>query len=163
MTDDETAADPAIDPAVVHAHLRGLERLYAAAPINGSFASRLVILEEGRAQIHFTVEPRHFHAAGAAHGTVYFKMLDDAAFYAVNTAVRDVFILTTGFNLQMERPLTAGPLIAEGRLVSGRRRLFVGESRLMTADGEEVARGTGNFMRSKIALGDLPGYAGEPG
>ena len=143
-------------------HLRGLERLYEAAPINGVFRSELSFDGPGRTRISFEVDPSHFHAAGAAHGTIYFKMLDDAAFYAVNSTVEDVFILTTAFNLHLERPVPAGPLVAEGRMVSGRRRLFVGESRLVTADGEEVARGTGTFMRSKIPLADLPGYSDAP-
>ncbi|MHB9880499.1 PaaI family thioesterase [Pacificimonas sp. ICDLI1SI03] len=140
------------------AHRTGLERLYAAAPINEMFQSRLTLPEDGCSRLEFEVNEQHFHAAGAAHGTIYFKMLDDAAFYAVNTLVPDVFILTTAFNLHMERPVPAGPLVAEGRFVSGRRRLFVGESTLLTPDGEEVARGTGTFMRSKIPLADLPGY-----
>ncbi|MBV7255748.1 PaaI family thioesterase [Pacificimonas sp. WHA3] len=140
------------------AHRSALERLYARAPINDMFSSRLTLPAEGVSRIEFDVHPQHFHAAGAAHGTIYFKMLDDAAFYAVNSLVSDVFILTTAFNLHMERPVPAGPLVAEGRFVSGRRRLYVGESTLTTADGEEVARGTGTFMRSKIALADLDGY-----
>ncbi|MDB5680885.1 MAG: thioesterase, partial [Sphingomonas bacterium] len=53
------------------AHFRALESLYAAAPINGLFESRLDILEAGVARISFVIEPRHYHAAGAAHGTSY--------------------------------------------------------------------------------------------
>ena len=53
-------------------------------------------------------------AAGAAHGTIYFKMLDDAAFYAANSLVTDHFLLTTAFNLLLTRPLQNGPVIAEG-------------------------------------------------
>jgi hypothetical protein len=49
-------------------------------------------------------------------------------------------------------------VIAEGRWISGKRRVFVGESRLLTADGEESARGTGTFMRSHIPLSSLEGY-----
>ncbi|MEM8825355.1 MAG: PaaI family thioesterase [Pseudomonadota bacterium] len=139
-------------------HIRGLERLYASAPINGVFQSRLTLPRAGVSRIAFEVKPDHFHAAGAAHGTIYFKMLDDAAFYAVNSLIEDVFILTTAFNLLMERPVPVGPLIAEGRFLSGRRRLFVGESTLLTLDGEEVARGTGTFMRSSIPLADLDAY-----
>ncbi|MBZ6377638.1 thioesterase [Pacificimonas flava] len=139
-------------------HLRALERLYHAAPINRSFPSKLSLPALGESRLEFEVSEEHFHAAGAAHGTIYFKMLDDAAFYAVNTAVEDVFILTTAFNLHMERPVPAGRVWAEGRMVSGRRRLFVGESRLLTEDGEEIARGTGTFMRSKIPLVTLTGY-----
>lgn len=145
------------------AHFRALESLYASAPINAKYPSVLQITGSGAACIDFDVDEGCFHAAGAAHGTVYFKMLDDAAFYAANSLEREVFLLTTAFNLHLERPITAGPLRAEGRWVSGHRRLFVAESRLIAADGEEVARGTGTFMRSKIALASLAAYAARRG
>jgi uncharacterized protein (TIGR00369 family) len=140
------------------AHFRALESLYAAAPINRLFESRLEIPEPGVARISFDLDERHFHAAGAVHGTSYFKMLDDAAFYAANSLVTDRFLLTTAFNLLFTKPLTAGPVTAEGRWASGRRRVFVADARLIDADGEEAARGTGTFMRSQIPLGELPGY-----
>jgi uncharacterized protein (TIGR00369 family) len=140
------------------AHFRALESLYAHAPINRFFDSALEIAEAGVARIRFTVDERHFHAGGAAHGTSYFKMLDDAAFYACNSLVTDRFLLTTQFNILFTRPLGAGPVTAEGRWISGRRRVFVADARLVDAGGEEVARGTGTFMRSRIPLADLPGY-----
>ncbi len=145
-------------PKGAEAHHRALESLYAAAPINRLFASSLAIPEPGVARISFEIAPDHFHAAGAAHGTAYFKMLDDAAFYACNSLITDRFLLTTQFNLLLTRPLSAGPVVAEGRWVSGQRRVFVGDARLIASDGEEVARGTGTFMRSRIALASLPGY-----
>ena len=67
-------------------------------------------------------------------------------------------LLTTAFNLLLTRPITPGPLIAEGKWVSGRRRVFVAEARLLDGEGEECARGTGTFMRSHIPLAGLPGY-----
>ena len=140
-------------------HHRALERLYASAPINARFASRLDVLGEGSARITFEVTEASYHAAGAAHGTIYFKMLDDAAFYAANTLVTDRFLLTTSFNLHFTKPVRAGTVVAEGRWVSGRRRVFVAESRLVDAEGDEIGRGTGTFMRSRIALSSLPGYA----
>ena len=152
------AGRPAPAPAGEAAHFRALESLYARAPINRFFDSSLEISASGIARIHFTLDERHFHAGGAAHGTSYFKMLDDAAFYACNSLVSDRFLLTTAFNLLLTRPLGPGPVIAEGRWISGRRRVFVGEARLIDADGEEAARGTGTFMRSRIALAGLPGY-----
>jgi uncharacterized protein (TIGR00369 family) len=141
-------------------HHRALERLYASAPINALFASQLEITGEGLARIEFEVDEAVYHAAGAAHGTIYFKMLDDAAFYAANTLVTDRFLLTTGFNLHFTKPVRAGRVVAEGRWVSGRRRVFVAESRLTDAEGEEIGRGTGTFMRSRIPLSSLPGYSG---
>ena len=144
------------------AHFAALESLYAAAPINRLFESRLEITEPGVARIRFDVDERFFHAAGAAHGTIYFKMLDDAAFYAANSLVSDRFVLTTAFNLLLTRPIKAGPAVAEGRWVSGRRRVLVADARLLDATGEEAARGTGTFMRSHFPLSSLAGYADPP-
>jgi len=139
-------------------HWRALESLYASAPINQLFESRLTVLGEGAARIAFTIDRQVHHAAGAAHGTIYFKMLDDAAFYAANTLVTDRFLLTTSFNLHFVRPVRSGRVVAEGRWISGRRRVLVAESRLVDHTGEEIGRGTGTFMRSRIALSGLPGY-----
>jgi len=140
------------------AHFRGLESLYRHAAINRLFKSEIEIPEAGFCRIRFEVGPETDHAAGAAHGTLYFKMMDDASFYACNSMVSDRFLLTTAFNLVFTRPLKPGPMIAEGKWVSGRRRVFVGEARLVFPDGEEAARGTGTFMRSHIPLSSLEGY-----
>jgi uncharacterized protein (TIGR00369 family) len=141
------------------AHFRALESLYRHAPVNGLFESRIEIVEKGFARIRFEVAEALYHAAGAAHGTLYFKMMDDAAFYACNSLVTDRFLLTTAFNLLFTRPLRAGPATVEGRWVSGRRRVLVGEARLIDADGQLAASGTGTFMRSHIPLSGLPGYS----
>jgi uncharacterized protein (TIGR00369 family) len=147
--------------AGAEAHFRALESLYRHAPINDLFESRLEIVEPGFARIRFEVSEKVFHAAGAAHGTIYFKMLDDAAFYACNSFVTDRFLLTTAFNLLFTRPIKDGPVVAEGRWASGRRRVLIGEARLIDRDGEEAARGTGTFMRSHIGLSTLPGYRAD--
>lgn len=140
-------------------HYRALEGLYQSAPVNALFASSLEITGEGRSRITFDVTEAVYHAAGAAHGTIYFKMLDDAAFYAANTLVTDYFLLTTSFNMHFSKPVRQGRVVAEGNWVSGRRRVLVAESRLIDAEGDEIGRGTGTFMRSRIGLSGLPGYA----
>lgn len=140
-------------------HYRALERLYASAPVNSIFRSQLAITGKGLSQITFTITPEVYHAAGAAHGTIYFKMLDDAAFYAANTLATDTFLLTTSFNLHFTKPVKDGEVVAEGKWVSGKRRVMVAESRLVDNEGEEIGRGTGTFMRSRIPLSSLPGYA----
>ena len=140
------------------AHFRALEALYASAPINALFRSRLHITSSGVSRIEFDVEPSAFHAAGAAHGTLYFKMLDDASFYAANSLVSDRFLLTTAFNLHFTKPMREGSAFAAGRWISGKRRVFVAEARIVDSSGEECARGTGTFLRSHIALAGLTGY-----
>lgn len=152
---------PGIAPSGAGLHFRALERLYASAPVNRLFSSELEIVGEGRSRIAFDVDKTSHHAAGAAHGTIYFKMIDDAAFYAANSLVTDRFLLTTSFNLHFTKPVRHGRVVAEGRWISGRRRVFVSEARLVDAEGDEIGRGTGTFMRSRIALSSLPGYAAQ--
>jgi uncharacterized protein (TIGR00369 family) len=139
------------------AHFQALESLYRHAPVNRLFDSEVEIAE-GFARIRFSIDEAFFHAAGAAHGTIYFKMLDDAAFYACNSLVTDRFLLTTAFNLHFMRPLKAGEVTAEGRWASGKRRVYVADAQLIDSEGEVAARGTGTFMRSHIPLSGLPGY-----
>ncbi len=145
-------------PSGEEAHLRSLEALYRSAPVNRLFKSHLTLPNAGQSEIRFPISPDLFHAAGAAHGTVYFKMLDDAAFYAANGLVSDRFLLTTAFNLHFTKPMKDGEARAEGRWISGKRRVFVAEARIIDSSGDECARGTGTFMRSSIALAGLSGY-----
>ncbi|NNC58811.1 MAG: PaaI family thioesterase [Erythrobacter sp.] len=160
MRSTVTQPDITADAGGAESHFRALERLYASAPVNELFASKLEIEAQGESRLTFEVTERSYHAAGAAHGTIYFKMLDDAAFYAANSLVTDRFLLTTSFNLHFTKPVRTGRVVAEGRWISGKRRVFVAEARLIDAEGDEIGRGTGTFMRSHIALSGLSGYAG---
>ncbi len=159
--DRRSASDSAGEATGAELHFRALERLYASAPINLLFKSSLEITGKGRSRIAFSVDEGTYHAAGAAHGTIYFKMLDDAAFYAANTLATDRFLLTTSFNLHFTKPVRTGEVVAEGRWISGRKRVFVAEARLVDAEGDEIGRGTGTFMRSRIPLSSLAGYSSE--
>ncbi len=108
--------------------------------------------------VRFEVDPRHFHAAGSLHGSVYFKGLDDAAFFAVSSVVRDVFVLTASFTVYLTRPVSGGVLRAEGRVTSRSRNLYVAESVLYLEPDREAARGSGTFMRSRLPLTEEVGY-----
>jgi uncharacterized protein (TIGR00369 family) len=135
-------------------HFRKLERMYAAAPVNEYFRPELRI-SEGRAEVTIPVRPDFFHAAHAVHGAIYFKALDDAAFFAVHSLVTDVFIVTVTYNVYFTRPVSDGVMRAVGRVVHQSRQLFLAEAELLNQDGKQVARGSGSFMRSSIALSTL--------
>ena len=137
-------------------HYRKLERMYISAPTN-KYYSPSIDISEGKALIEITVRDDFFHAAGAIHGSIYFKALDDAAFFAVNSVVQDYFVLTVSFNIYIYKPVSSGELRAEGRLVSGTSRHFVGES-FLTVDDQEVARGSGTFLKSTMKLSETLGY-----
>jgi len=138
-------------------HFRKLERLYLAAPTNEYYRPEIRV-SEGRAEVAVRVRPDFFPAADAVHGSVYFKLLDDAAYFAVNSLVEDVLVLTAQFTLYLLRPVTGGEMRASGRVVSASRRLFVAESEIVDSRGKPVARGSGSFLRSEIPLSDTVLY-----
>jgi uncharacterized protein (TIGR00369 family) len=139
-------------------HYRKLENMYRAAPVNAHYSPTLEV-SEGRAVITMNVDPGFFHAANALHGSVYFKALDDAAFFAVNSLVEDVFVLTVTFNLQLLRPISEGRMIATGRVVNAGRTVWVADATLVDDRDRLLARGTGSFMRSKVALSEIASYS----
>lgn len=139
-------------------HFRRLERMYLSAPINRFFKPSITV-GEGSAEITMTVRTDFHHAAGAVHGAVYFKALDDAAFFAANSLVTDCFVLTVGFNVYLTRPISEGQMRAVGHVVHRSRRLYLAEAVLFDAEGEEIGRGTGSFMPGPMPLAPEIGYA----
>ncbi len=138
-------------------HYRKLENMYAFGPVNDYYAPKLQV-SKGVAEVTIQVRPDFFHAAGAVHGSVYFKALDDAAFFAVNSLVKDVFVLTVSFNVYLTRPISEGEMKATGRVVHHSHRLFLAEAELVDTNGREIGRGSGTFMRSTTTLSPELGY-----
>jgi uncharacterized protein (TIGR00369 family) len=138
-------------------HYRKLERMYLSAEFNEIYLPQLNI-SEGAAIVSFDAGPHLHHAGRAVHGSNYFKALDDAAFFAVNSLVEDVFVLTVTFNIQLLRPISEGRMIATGKVVNAGRTVWVADSTLVDEPGRILGRGTGTFMRSKTALNDIASY-----
>jgi acyl-coenzyme A thioesterase PaaI-like protein len=144
-------------PPMDEAHFRMLERMYHAAPCNVYYKPTLRI-EKGKSELHIPITPNLWHAARAAHGSVYFKAVDDAAYFAALSLVPDVFILTTSLNVYLTRPITEGTIIGKGRVTFASKNLFNAETILTDADGNEIGRGTASFARSKMPLESGIGY-----
>lgn len=138
-------------------HYQRLESMYLAAPINAFYKPRIHV-QEGVTEIEIDVAEKYFHAAGAVHGSVYFKMLDDAAFFASNSYKHEVFVLTTAFTTYLTRPVSSGVIKANGRVVNKTKSQFIAEAVLQDVDGIEIARGSGIFVRGKTKLCDALGY-----
>ena len=132
-------------------HHEKLKRLYASAPINRYFAPALE-MTPGEATITMEVRGDYHHAAGAKHGVVYFKALDDAAYFAANSTIEDVFVLTSHFELEFLKPVSNGTIVARGRVLSDDGRRVKAASELMDERGDVVGRGSGTFVRSRMAL-----------
>ena len=85
-------------------------------------------------------------------------MLDDAAFFAVNSIVQDHFVLTTSFNVNFVRPFSEGSVRAYGEVRFQSSNLFTANATLVDQEGIELAFGTGNFTKSRVELSEDIGY-----
>ena len=140
-------------------HIESLVDLHNAANINQFYKPRLA-LSEGTAEIQVDVVDKFFHAGGAVHGSVFFKMLDDAAWYAANTLEKEFFLVTTSFTTYITRPVSSGTVRAVGSVVNSNKSQFISEAVIYDEEGKELGRGNGIFVKSKIPLVNADGYAG---
>lgn len=139
-------------------HFERLLKMYELAPIHEFYQGIDMKLEENRAEISLPIDQRYFHAAMSAHGSVYFKLLDDAAYFACQTAVKDFFIVTTSFTINLLRPITGGIIRAIGELDFESRQLLTASSKLYNEKGRLVGTGQGSFMKSAFPIEKVEGY-----
>ena len=141
-------------------HFDRLIRLFQSAPINkGIFKNSSIDLSEGKAEYLFKVDQSLFHGANALHGAIYFKLLDDSAYFAAATLVKDHFLVTKSYDVQFVRPVHLERLIAKGWVTERSDDEIIAESEIFNEQGKLVAKGTGVFVRSKKFLNELEGYA----
>lgn len=138
-------------------HYQKLAQMYLSAPINKFYLPQIIVTE-GKCEIEVEVKEDFFHAANAVHGSVYFKMLDDAAFFAANSVVKDVFVLTASFDTKFLRPINKGELIAKGELLKNLGNKLEARAKLYDLEGNLIATGTGWFVKSKINLTDISSF-----
>jgi uncharacterized protein (TIGR00369 family) len=139
-------------------HFDRLKKMYALAPIHRFYEGIELSLAEKKAWIHLTIDERYFHAAMSAHGSVYFKLLDDAAYFACQSVIPDFFIVTTSFNVHLLRPITAGKVYAVGEVEFTSAGLFTASSRLFDEKGRLCGTGQGQFVKSKVNLESVEDY-----
>ena len=136
-------------------HLKRLNKLYGVAPINGLFNEHVIeFAADGSTSIKFSPKKEHCHTMQSLHGSGYFKLLDDAAFFAAQALDEENFIFTTSFNTYLVRAAAIGvPLISQGRVISAGKTLLIAESRLIEEEsGKLVATGSGTFQKSPHAV-----------
>lgn len=140
-------------------HYQKLENMYMSAPINKVLYNGITLeVSNEKAILTLPVKSDYYHAANAIHGSVYFKMLDDAAFFAINSIVENVFVYTVSFSTQLLRPVSDGIIKSVGELKFKSNNLFIADSVLYDQNGKVIGRGTGSFMKSKIVLSEEIGY-----
>lgn len=132
-------------------HFAKLENMYHNHNLN-SFFNASIRISEGQAEIEIPLDEKFHHAAHAVHGAVYFKILDDVGFFAANSVVEDALILTANFTIYFLKPVALGRMKGVGKLVYKSNSQFIADTVLYNSEGEEIARGTGTYIKTKIEI-----------
>ena len=141
-------------------HFQKIVKGYTSAPINNLYKPTMK-LELGKCEIQIEILKKFHHSANSLHGSVYFKMLDDAAFLAANSYVEDIFLVTTSFTTYLTRPVSNGKIKSYGKVVNMNNTQFITESVLFNEQKKEIGRGSGIFVKSKFPLSKAMGYLNQ--
>ncbi|PIE74857.1 MAG: thioesterase [Deltaproteobacteria bacterium] len=138
-------------------HFERLVSMYYAGPVNKIYQPVMEVFK-GEAHIEIKVDDRFCHAAGGVHGSIYFKMLDDAAYFAANSLETRFFLLTSSFTIYFIRPVSSGIIKSVGRVLNQGKNQFICESVVYDNKEREIGRGSGVFVRSNTLLTEADGY-----
>ena len=134
-------------------HFDNIINCYGNAPINQIFNPKMK-LNLGECEIEMKISKKFHHSANSLHGSIYFKMLDDAAWAASNTYIDDFFLFTYNFNIYLTKPVSNGIIISKAKAVYEKNGKIKAKSFLYDSKNNEIAHGEGLFMKSKYLLKD---------
>ena len=141
---------------MTNTHYKKLEKIYLNANLNKEIYSNTeILISKNYSEIKMPIKKDYFHALEAIHGSVYFKMLDDAAFFAAQSVVEDYMLLTASFNITFKMPVKNGYIKTTGTLCSITKKEFTAESKMYNSKNELVAFGNGIFKKSKISIDSI--------
>ena len=131
-------------------HYKKLEKIYLNANLNKEIYSNTeIIISKNYSEIKMPIKKDYFHALEAIHGSVYFKMLDDAAFFAAQSVVEDYMLLTASFNITFRMPVPKGHIKSVGIFCSVSQKEYSAESKMYNSRNELVAFGNGILRKVK--------------
>ena len=139
-------------PAEVAATMSGLDLLQGiisgrlpAPPIAQLLGFDLAEVEKGRAVFEGVPAMPHYNPLGSVHGGYAATLLDSCMACAVHSTLpKGVGYTTLEFKISFIRALTVdtGRVRAEGKAISGGRRVATAEGRLVDARGRLLAHAT---------------------
>jgi uncharacterized protein (TIGR00369 family) len=135
-----------------------LVKMYLDAPIQKLYPGISMTVAKHQAEITLPTGESFHHAGKSMHGSVYFRLLDDACYFSAMSVVKDCFLLTKSFNIEFLRPHIEGKITANARLIEEDNEKFYCEGELFNDAGKIIARGSGVFVRSKMPLKNLLKY-----
>ena len=119
-------------------------------PIVETMGLRLAKYGEGEARVEIEVDERYHNPHGTLHGGIPALLADMAMGVAVISLLEEDETFTTlELKINYIRPVIAGTLVADGKVVHKGARTIVVESTVTNSDGKMVARATSTCLLFK--------------
>ena len=104
---------------------------------------------QGKAQVGLTVHKSILNLVGILHGAIYFKLIDDACFFAGLSLNKSNFIATSSMSIHYLKPVSKGRIIADAAVVDQVGKKYVCEAAIQDLNGVKYAFGSGMFIEPK--------------
>ncbi len=122
--------------------------MYNQMPFNEDLKPQMEFINLGECKVKAEVNPRFFHGGGIIHGSIIFRLLDDACTFAAWSYVEDKVCVTKSLHIHYQSPIHTGTMQAYGKVldISQTANEITVEGSLMNED-KEVARCTAVIAR----------------
>ena len=128
-------------------HVRVAAESVNACPFFELLSIHLESFAEDMSRLEISLQEKHLQPYGVVHGGVYAAILDAAAFWAAYASVDEGVGLTTiEIKVNYLAPVSAGQLVAKGRLKKAGRTLCLSEADIEDGSGRLLAHGTSTLM-----------------
>jgi uncharacterized protein (TIGR00369 family) len=106
------------------------------------------LLDTDRARLGVTVRDQLLQLQGVMHGGAIASLIDTAVAFAIAVSSdADSRFTTVEMKINYIRPIRAGRVVAEARLVQNGRRIVVGDCDVIDAEGKLAAKALVTYIR----------------
>ncbi len=143
--------------STTNSHTQKLAQMYNQMPFNDDLKPQMDIISLGECKVLATVNPKFFHGGGIVHGSIIFRLLDDACTFAAWSLVDTHVCVTKSLHIHFQKPINQGTMQAYGKVqeISQTANEISVEGNL-TNQGQEVARCTAIIARMSSLSKAMP-------
>lgn len=128
-----------------------LATLYVNHPMHDHLHLDLTV-KKGESTLAMDVHPSCLNLVGTLHGSLYFKLMDDACFFAALSMNHHAFVATATFTIHYFTPVSSGRLTAKASVVEQMNSKYMCECVIVDQDTTKIGYGSGLFVAPKVPL-----------
>lgn len=131
-----------------NSHCQKLAGMYNGMPFNKDLQPQMEFVNLGECKVEAEVSSKFFHGGGIIHGSIIFRLLDDACTFAAWSYVEDKVCVTKNLHIHYQSPINIGTMQAYGKVldISQTANEITVEGTLFN-EGKEAARCTAVIAR----------------